>query len=327
MPRHLRVYQVDAFTDTPFRGNPAGVVLDAGDLTDAEMQAIARELNNPDTVFVLAADGPDHDFRARFFTPSIEVPMCGHATVAANHVRALLGDASGPKATQKTRTGLIEVELAGAGDQPEVWMTLPVIDAGRPLDGRQRDRLLAALDLRERDLIPRAPLQVVSSGNAALMVPLLERAALHALAPDFDLLRQLAEEIGAPACFPFTLDAEAEFLTHARMFAPAIGIVEDPVTGTAHGPLGIYLVRNGLVPHDGRLLRFLSRQGEAMGRPGTVRVEVAIERGTPVRIRVGGTAVVAFEARLTLPDPPAPKAAPVPPPAPAPTPDPEPPAA
>jgi len=86
------------------------------------------------------------------------------------------------------------------------------------------------------------------------------------------------------------------------MFAPVLGIGEDPVTGTAYGPLGIYLVRNALTRHDGSSMRFRARQGEAMGRPGTVSVEVAIERGAAVRVRVGGRAIVAFEAKLNLPE-------------------------
>jgi PhzF family phenazine biosynthesis protein len=266
------------------------------------MQAIARELNNPETAFLFAPDGPDHDFRIRFFTPSIEVSLCSQATVAANHVRAALAGASELRVVQKTRAGLIPVEVREKRGRPEVWMTLPVVEPGRPLDGRQRDRLLAALELRERDLIAGAPVQIVSSGNSVVIVPLRERAALLALEPDLEALRQLADGTGVPACFPFTLDAEPDVLTHARMFAPAIGITEDPVTGMAHGPLGIYLVRHGLAPHDGQVLRFRSRQGEVMGRPGTVSVEVAIERGAPLRVRVGGTAVIAFEARLALPE-------------------------
>jgi PhzF family phenazine biosynthesis protein len=267
------------------------------------MQAIARELNNPETAFLAAPDGPDHDFRIRFFSPTGEVPMCGHATVAANHVRALLAGAAGLDVTQKTRIGLIPVEVRARDGGTEVWMTLPVIEPGRPLDGRQRERLLGALDLRDRDLIPGAPLQIVSSGNSMLMTPIAERATLHALSPDLPALASLCEDVRARACFAFTLDAEPGVFAHARMFAPALGISEDPVTGTAYGPLGIYLVRNGLARHDGASLRFRARQGEAMGRPGTASVEVIIERGAPVRVRVGGRAVVAFEAKLHLPDP------------------------
>jgi PhzF family phenazine biosynthesis protein len=305
MSRRLEIYQVDAFTDVPFKGNPAGVVLGADALSAVEMQAIARELNNPVSAFVLEADGADHDFRIRFFTPTTEVSMCGHATVAANHVRALRAGMPELRATQKTRAGIVAVDVRARDGRPEVWMTLPVIETGRSLDGRQRDRLLGTLELRDRDLLPNAPIQVASSGNPTLLVPLRERAALHALAPDAPTLAELCDAIGALACFPFTLDAEPDVLTHARMFAPTIGIAEDPVSGTAHGPLGIYLVKHSLARHDGKTLRFRSRQGEAMGRPGTASVEVDIAGNAASQVRVGGTAVIAFEARLELPDGPA----------------------
>jgi len=170
MPRQLQIYQVDAFTETPFKGNAAGVVLDAESLSVAEMQAIARELNNPMTAFLFAPDAPDHDFRIRFFSPSTEVPMCGHATIAANYVRALRAGASELRTTQKQRAGLVAVELLSSNGRTEVWMTLPVVEMGRPLDGRQRERLLGALDLRDRDLMSGAPLQIVSSGQLSVHV-------------------------------------------------------------------------------------------------------------------------------------------------------------
>ena len=90
--RRYRVYQVDSFTTEKFRGNPAGVVPDADGLSEPEMQVIARELGNPETAFVLSPDGTDHDVRVRFFTPTTEVPSCGHATIAAHYVRAVEGD-------------------------------------------------------------------------------------------------------------------------------------------------------------------------------------------------------------------------------------------
>jgi PhzF family phenazine biosynthesis protein len=143
--------------------------------------------------------------------------------------------------------------------------------------------------------------QIVSSGRAMLMLPLLERVTLHSLAPDFAALAELCDDVGAHGCFAFTLDAELDVLTHARMFAPESGC-EDPVTGMAHGPLGIYLIRHGLARHEGGTLAFRSRQGEAMGRPGNVSVEVTIDDGQPVQVRVGGHAVIAFDTRLQLAD-------------------------
>src|SRR5262245_46892699 len=133
MSRRLEIFQVDAFTDVPFKGNPAGVVLGADALRAVEMQAIARELNNPVSAFVLEPESTDHDFRIRFFTPTTEVSMCGHATIAANQVRALRAGAPELRATQKTRAGLVAVDVRTSEGRAEVWMTLPVLETGRSL--------------------------------------------------------------------------------------------------------------------------------------------------------------------------------------------------
>src|SRR4051812_224252 len=117
MTRRIRIFQVDAFTTDRFTGNPAGVVLDADGLTDAEMLAIARELNNADTAFVLKPDGADHDLRVRFFTPRTEAPFVGHATVATHFVLSRGGapaaHGAGGRLRQRQKSGLVDVEVRG----------------------------------------------------------------------------------------------------------------------------------------------------------------------------------------------------------------------
>ncbi len=110
-------------------------------------------------------------------------------------------------------------------------------------------------------------------------------------------LKELSGVIGCNGFFPFTIDREAA-ATHGRMFAPAIGIAEDPVTGNANGPLGAYLVQHGLMAHDGQRLVFDGNQGRALGRDGAVRVSVDIDNGEPVRVAISGEAVILFSARL-----------------------------
>src|SRR3954471_9478957 len=116
MSRRIRIFQVDAFTTDRFTGNPAGVVLDADSLGDAEMLAIARELNNADTAFILSPDGPDHDMRARFFTPRTEAGFVGHATVAAHYVLSRRKEMNG-RIRQKSKAGTVEIEIRGTGDE------------------------------------------------------------------------------------------------------------------------------------------------------------------------------------------------------------------
>lgn len=303
--RRYRLYQINAFTRSPFSGNPAGVVPAAQGLSDQEMQAIARELGNPESAFVLPADGDDHDVRVRFFTPTTEVPSCGHATVAAHYVRALeQGVNGGVRVLQKIGAGILAVEIEEEGDGDYlVIMTQAPPRFGMSLDGERLAELRRALGLREDDLCD-LPVQVVDTGHPKLVVPLRDAATLDALTPNHEALRRLSGNLPYSGVFLFALaDPDDDVLTRARMFAPEIGIPEDPVTGNGNGPLGAYLVHHRIVPHDGVRLHFGSRQGEAMGRPGVARVWVDIEDGAPTRVRVGGNAVVVFrgELRLTVP--------------------------
>jgi PhzF family phenazine biosynthesis protein len=303
MPKSHRIYQVDAFTRTRFNGNPAGVVPDAAGLDEAQMQAIARELNNSETAFILPSRGPDHDVHVRFFTPTTEVPVCGHATIASHYVRAIEGTAVSGRVRQLTGAGVLAIDVEPVGpDDFRIWMHQREPSFGTVLAGAQRRALLDALHLAEGDLGP-GLLQIVSTGHSKVMVPLRDRARLDALAPDLAALAALSREIGCNGFHAFTLaDPDPGTLAHARMFAPAIGIAEDPVTGNANGPLGAYLVQHRLVLPEMRRagLSCWIRQGEAIGRPGRVRVEVAVDPASlrPTAVRIGGDAVVAFRGEI-----------------------------
>lgn len=142
------LYQVDTFTTVPFFGNPASVVLDADGMVDAEMLAVARELKNSETAFVFPAEGPDHDLRVRFFTPSAEVPTCGHATVGTHFARAMEYGLPSGVLVQKTGGGLLQrVEIHREGDRVQIRMYQGHAEFGPELDGGQVDRLLGALEL------------------------------------------------------------------------------------------------------------------------------------------------------------------------------------
>lgn len=301
----LKIYQIDAFTRTRLQGNPAGVVLAADRLSEGEMQAIARELNNSETAFLLAPKAPDHDVHIRFFTPAVEVPVCGHATIAAHHVRAIEGLAPEGESRQLTGVGVQRIEterLASGGVRIWIHQQPPVF--GPRLSGQERRALVAALGIHDDDL-GTGPVEIVSTGHSKVMVPIRTRGLLDAVAPDPAALTALSRGIGCNGYHLFTLQGpDAGTLAHCRMFAPAVGIAEDPVTGNANGPLGAYLVRHGLAGSDART-RGLSawlRQGEAMGRPGRVKVEVAVDGdGAPTAVRIGGDAVVAFRGEMAMP--------------------------
>ncbi|MFD3533019.1 PhzF family phenazine biosynthesis isomerase [Streptomyces sp. NPDC058664] len=294
------LYQVDAFTRTPFTGNPAGVVLAAEGMTDADMLAVARELNNSETAFVLPADDADHDVRVRFFTPTTEVPSCGHATVGAHFARAVEYGLPSCSLRQKTGSGLIQrVEIQRDGERVRIGMHQGTAEFGPELDGNRVDRLLHALGSDTRDLAGNGPVQIVSTGHSKVIVELRDRAAVDALRPDAAALTALSHEVGSNGYFVFTrATSDPGLLSWSRMFAPAIGITEDPVTGNGHGPLGAYLVRHGIVPAPAGRLVFTGRQGAAMGRPGDVRV--CVDRGPDgtLLVTITGDAVTAFRAEL-----------------------------
>ncbi|MDF3299441.1 PhzF family phenazine biosynthesis isomerase [Streptomyces tropicalis] len=294
------LYQVDAFTKSPFTGNPAGVVLDADGLTDAQMLAIAREFNNSETAFVLTADGPDHDVRVRFFTPTTEVPACGHATVGTHFARAVEHGLASGTVVQKTGGGLLQrVEILRDADQLRIGMHQGPAEFGPELDQAQIGRLLRALGAASTDLAEDSPVQIVSTGHSKVLIELRSRATVDRLRPGGAALTAISHEVGSNGFFVFTRDvAEPGLLTWSRMFAPAIGIPEDPVTGNGHGPLGAYLVRHGLVlAPDGRL-SFTGRQGTAMGRPGDVCVRVETDSNRRVLASISGDAVIAFQGQL-----------------------------
>ncbi|GAA1982782.1 PhzF family phenazine biosynthesis isomerase [Kitasatospora viridis] len=296
------LYQVDAFTTTPFTGNPAGVVLAADGLTDTQMQLVARELNNSETAFVLPADGPDHDVRVRFFTPTTEVPTCGHATVAAHYARAVEHGLAPCTLVQKTGGGLLQrVDVRVEGDRVRIGMHQGPAEFGPELDRAQVGRVLRALGAAPADLAGGGPVQVVSTGHSKVLVGLRDPAAVDALRPDPAALVEVGREVGSNGFFVFALTGgDSGPLTWSRMFAPAIGIPEDPVTGNGHGPLGAYLVRHGLAPAPGGRLAFTGRQGVAMGRPGEVQVSVEPDGDGRPSVSISGDAAVVFRAEVPV---------------------------
>lgn len=299
MPRNIEIHQVDAFTRTRFTGNPAGVVLNADGLADAEMLAIARELNNADTAFILQADGPDHDVRARFFTPRAEVGFVGHATVAAHYV---LSRAPGStRRRQRSRAGLVDIEIRGDGDERRIAVRQSCPPLGRELNDRERLAVLDALALASDDLDTRCPLRIVGGAGTRLMVGVRGPEQLKNLKPDFARLTTLSAQIGAAGYFVFTLAANVEGCrTESRMFCPALGIQEDPVSGNAHGLLGAYLAHHELLARAGPRICFSGAQGHFMARPGRVDVELEVHDGAIEGVWIIGQAVEIFQTQVTL---------------------------
>src|SRR5882724_11512244 len=294
--RRCRLFHVDAFTRQRFCGNPAVVVLDGDDLTDEEMFAIAAEVNS-ETAFVLAAESNEHDLRVRFFTPNREPPFVGHATIAAQYVLAKTRGAQKPKLRQLTGAGVIEVDVLKADGDFRIALTQSPPSLGPTIPDHHRRQVLDALGISSPSLQQDAPLQVMVKGSPRLLIALNSADQLRELKPDFPELTRLTPHVGADGYFVFALDVSGkEAHTHSRMFCPALGIPEDPVSGNAHGMLGTYLVTHGMLkPQDNRA-HFRGHQGQFVKRPGIIDVQVACIGTVAESVRIEGDAVIVYEA-------------------------------
>ena len=300
MPKYL-VYQIDSFTKERFRGNPAGVVPTADGLTDLQMQLIARELNNSETAFLFSPKDDSFDGVIRYFSPTTEVPICGHATIAAMYVKAIEENLDSSVHRIKTNVGVLPFEIIKTDSDYKVVMTQGKIEFGDILDGENKERLLSALHIKEEYLEDNCPIQIVSTGHSKVMIGIENRPLLNHLKPNMFELSELSKEIKCNGYFVFTFDSDKkDVLTYGRMFAPAIGINEDPVTGNANGPLGAYLVRHKIVNHNGKEFSFIARQGEAIGRMGEMGVNVSIVNNEPALVKISGEAIVIFKTEIEL---------------------------
>ena len=295
-----RLYQIDAFTKEKFTGNPAGVITNADGLSEEQMQKIARELNHSETAFILSSESEDYDTHVRFFTPTKEVPICGHATIAAHYARAIENKLKTSVLHQKTGAGILPIVIHQTEDDYTITMTQGKIEFGSILTGTEKEQLLTALGLTEQDLLDNYPIQIVSTGHSKVLLGIKEIGKLHALEPNHDMLAKLSGSINCNGYYVYTVHPGEDCYIHGRMFAPAIGIKEDPVTGNANGPLGAYLVHHNLVNHDNQGYAFKAKQGEAIGRTGVIEVKVKIEDRLPVEVEISGNAVIVYQTELTV---------------------------
>jgi PhzF family phenazine biosynthesis protein len=297
----LITYQIDSFTKEKFNGNPAGVVLNADGLSDEQMQLIARELNNSETAFLISPDDNDCDGLIRYFTPKTEVPTCGHATIAAMYAKALEENLDTCVLRMKTRIGVLPFEIIKENNDYQVIMTQGQFELNPTFDDSTTQRLIADLGLRKSDLNERCPIQIASTGHSKVMIGIKSREKLNSLTPNYQDLINLSKQIKCNGYFVFTFDShDKDILTYGRMFAPAIGINEDPVTGNANGPLGGYLIQNKIINTKDTYFEFNGRQGEVINRPGVVNVKVIIENGKPSLIQIKGKAIVIFRTEIDI---------------------------
>ncbi|PSL41356.1 trans-2,3-dihydro-3-hydroxyanthranilate isomerase [Planomicrobium soli] len=299
---------LDVFTNVPFGGNQLAVFHEGDSLTTDMMQKIARELNLSETVFLSSAINPDNQKKLRIFTPQMELPMAGHPTIGAAF---LLADQD----LIQTKEGVSDWILEEAvGDIPvtvykeeglitKVEMIQPLPSFGKRFP--KVEQVAELLSLTPEDLNTELPLQTVSTGVPFLFVPVRSLAAINKINFRSDVWEQhFSLNEATRHIFVFTLETEHPASTvHSRMFAPAMGIPEDPATGAASGPLGAYLVEHAVIPEaENGIYSIRSEQGLEMGRPSFVDITI-VKTGHDFRqVKIGGISVTVGKGQLYLED-------------------------
>lgn len=299
-------YTADVFTDRVFGGNPLAVFPEAQGLSPEHMAWIAREFNLSETVFVFPAEQPGHARRLRIFTPGAELPFAGHPTIGTAHVLASIGHIALEREVTnivfEEGVGPVPVSIHAEGGRPVCvqFTAAKSPEFGPPppaLDGIATTLSLGVSDILREEVGP----QAVSCGLPFLFVPLRNRHVLQRVRVNREAWEETLSTFWAPHLYVFVYDPEFPGSNiRARMFAPGMGIEEDPATGSAATALAGYLGVRDVTP--GGTLRWVIEQGVEMGRPSILHVEADKKEGKITAIRVGGSSVLVSEGRMVVPD-------------------------
>ena len=313
-PMPYAYHTADVFTDTPFGGNQLAVLPDARGLTTEQMVALTREFNYSETVFVLPPDDPQHTRRVRIFTPGAELPFAGHPTVGAAFVLATIGDI--PLDGDETRivfeegVGPVPVLIRSKNGKPYFCQLSAAKMPERGPDSYDINTLASILSVSPDDINTAGPYSIegVSAGIPFTFVPMRNLAALGRARLNFALWEKEMTNSWAPEIYLFVEKEESvatsgvtngDAVLQVRMFAPSLGVPEDPATGGAAAAFGGYLAWRSQ-RKDGTL-RYTLHQGVEMGRPSKLLVETDVAAGEVRAVRVGGASVLVSSGMLHVP--------------------------
>ncbi len=302
--RKLRYHLIDVFTNQPFGGNQLAVFTNGRGVDSVLMQKIAAELNLSETTFVLPPQDDANDFRVRIFTPATEMPIAGHPSVGTAFVlaREQMIDTSGPQQTIlfEEGVGVIPMELELQAGQPDfIRMTQPLPEFGSIFADHKT--IAQLLSINPAGIDANYPLQVVSCGVPFLFVPIKDLATIRQIKVRQDVWEAILKDYETPHIFVFTQETETEEGTvHSRMFAPALGIAEDPATGVASGPLGSYLVQYGLVSTSNGQVHILSEQGFEINRPSFIYIDITQQNNQITNVSIKGQCVAIGEGEIVV---------------------------
>jgi len=303
---HYAFWTVDVFTDRAFGGNPLVVIPFANGLTSEQMQLIAREFNLAETAFVLPPESPEHTFRLRIFTPARELPFAGHPTIGSAFVLGLCGGVELKGETTRIvfgeKVGAVPVEIRSNAGKPYFTQltTARLPEWGPPPP--PSEIVAAMLSLDPKDVLDdeRDEPQAISCGMPFLMVPLSSLDAVGRARLNWEWWNQALAAAWATQIYAFSYEAKTQGAAiHARAFTHAVGIEEDPATGSAASALAGYLARREGVREG--TARWRIEQGIELGRPSLIDVEADVRDSTVTAVRVGGSSVVVSEGHLSVP--------------------------
>ncbi len=298
MQQELDYYLLDVFTDVPFGGNPLAVFTEASGLSSQQMQRIAKELNLSETVFLSPSVSDAADIKMRIFTPGMELPTAGHPTIGTAFL-LLATKMLTPKRKNtlliEQQIGLTEISFDRQGDE----ITALMMQQPHPKfeqNFEDKEFIASLLNIKVDEIYENYPCQVVNCGNPFLIVPIKTLAAMHKMQLSHELWQSVLEENHLTGLLAFSLKTEhAESLTHSRMFAPHLGIAEDPATGSAHGTLAAYLHNYQLA--DVSTLQ-QCEQGMEMNRPSFINIQVTTSEGKIDKIFIGGKSIIMGQGTL-----------------------------
>lgn len=287
----VKVYKINAFAKTESGGNPAGVVVNADELSENDMKKIAGILGLSETAFVMKSDVAD--FRVRFFTPTEEVDLCGHATIGTFSTLLKKGYVNPGNYTQETKAGVLNVAVK---EDTSIMM-----NQAKPSFYEMIEKTVIAdsLNISVADIKEALPVQIVSTGLRDIIIPIRNMNVLRGIQPDFSMISNISKKYSVIGYHLYARESLNNSSVHCRNFAPRYGIPEESATGTSNGALACYLLKyNQIGPEYAKNLSFM--QGESMNRPSEIMISISVENDEIQEVRVGGKALNLTEIKIEI---------------------------
>ena len=278
---NIKLYSLNAFGKVIDGGNPAGVVLDADQLSENQMRQIAKKAGFSETAFVQKSDKAD--FKVQFFTPNNEVDLCGHATIATFFLMNKINLLQAGKYTQETKAGVLDIEIKPTG---VILMNQKLPEFFSEID---KTEIADSLNIPTEMMCSDLPIQVLTTGLKEIFIPIKNLKDLFEMKPNFEKVAEISKKYNVVGYHLFTFETKFKSTAHCRNFAPLYDVPEDPATGTAIGALSCYLFQNKRI-NDKQSENLVYEQGYSVGRPSEILGNLKIKEGKIVEVKVGGIA-------------------------------------